>query len=75
MQELSTEELQTAAATDDDHVTLDKQTIEQLRQAHKQLKVELQTVTRSGEKKKAKLEKEREQKQKAIKKTAALQVR
>ena len=70
IQEVSTEQLQ---ATGD--VTLDKETIEQLQQAHKLLKVQLQTATRSLEKKKAMLEKQKEQNKETVEKTAALQVR
>ena len=43
-----TEELQAAG-----DVTLDKETIEQLRQAHKELKIQLQTENRTLEGKKA----------------------
>ena len=56
-------------------VTLDKETIEQLQQAHKELKVQLQTANRTLERKKAMLEKQKEQNKGTVKKTAALQVR
>ena len=69
-QEVSTEELQAAG-----DVTLDKKTTEQLQQAHKELKVQLQTTTRSVEKKKAKLEKQKDQNKGTIEKTVALQVK
>ena len=64
-QEVSTEELQAAG-----DVTLDKKTTEQLQQAHKELKVQLQTTTRSVEKKKQK-----DQNKGTIEKTVALQVK
>ena len=69
VQEVCTEELQAAG-----HVTLDKQTLEQLQQSHKGLKVQLQTTTRSVEKKKAMLEKQKEQNKGIVEKTASLQV-
>ena len=65
VQEVCTEELQAAG-----HVTLDKQTLEQLQQSHKGLKVQLQTTT----KKKAMLEKQKEQNKGIVEKTASLQV-
>ena len=68
VQEVCTEELQAAG-----HVTLDKQTLEQLQQSHKGLKVQLQTTTRSVEKK-AMLEKQKEQNKGTVEKTASLQV-
>ena len=55
-------------------VTLDKKTIEQLKQAHKELKVQLQTANRTLERKKAMLEKQKEQNKETVEKTAALQV-
>ena len=69
IQEVSTEELQAAG-----DVTLDKKTIEQLKQAHKELKVQLQTANRTLERKKAMLEKQKEQNKETVEKTAALQV-
>ena len=69
VQEVRTEELQAAG-----HVTLDKQKLEQLQQSHKGLKVQLQTTTRSVEKKKAMLEKQKEQNKGTVEKTASLQV-
>ena len=70
VQEVCTEELQVAG-----DVTLDKKTIGQLQQSHKELKVQLQTTTRSVEKKKAMLEKQKEQNKGTAEKTASLQVR
>ena len=70
IQEVCTEELQAAG-----DVTLDKETIEQLQQAHKQLKIQLQTANRTLERKKAMLEKQKEQNKETVEKTAALQVR
>ena len=69
IQEVSTVELQAAG-----DVTLDKKTIEQLKQAHKELKVQLQTANRTLERKKAMLEKQKEQNKETVEKTAALQV-
>ena len=68
VQEVSTEELQ--AALD---VTIDKKAIEQLHQAHKELKIQLQTTSRVAEKKKAMLKKQKEQNKGTIK-AASLQV-
>ena len=68
VQEVCTEELQGAG-----DVTLDKKTIGQLQQSHKELKVQLQTTTRSVEKK-AMLEKQKEQNKGTAEKTASLQV-
>ena len=70
IQEVCTEELQAAG-----DVTLDKETIEQLQQAHKELKIQLQTANRTLERKKAMLEKQKEQNKETVEKTAALQVR
>ena len=69
VQEVGTEELQAAG-----DVTLDKKTIEQLYQAHKELKFQLQTTSRVAEKKKAMLKKQKEQNKGAMEKTASLQV-
>ena len=55
IQEVCTEKLQTAG-----DVTLDKETIEQLQQAHKELKIQLQTAVKTLERKKAMLEKQEE---------------
>ena len=55
IQEVCTEELQAAG-----DVTLDKETIEQLQQAHKQLKIQLLTANRTLEGKKAMSEKQKE---------------
>ena len=68
-QEVTTEELEAAG-----DVTLDDQTIEQLQQAHKELKIQLQTETRLLEKKKVMLEKQKKN-QGTLEKTTALQVR
>ena len=70
IQEVCTEELQAAG-----DVTLDKETIEQLQQAHKELKIQLQSANRTLERKKAMLEKQKEQNKETVEKTAALQVR
>ena len=56
IQEVCTEELQAAG-----DVTLDKETIEQLQHAHKQLKIHLQTSNRMLERKKAIVEKQKGQ--------------
>ena len=70
IQEVCTEELQ---ATGD--VTLDKETIEQLQQAHKQLKIELLTTNRTLEGKKAMSEKQEEWNKGTVAKTSALQIK
>ena len=70
IQEVCAEELQAAG-----DVTLDKETIEQLQQAHKELKIQLQTANKTLERKKAILEKQKEQNKETVEKTAALQVR
>ena len=70
IQEVCTEELQAAG-----DVTLDKETIEQLQQAHKELKIQLQTANRLLKRNKAILEKQKEQNNGTGEKIAALQVR
>ena len=67
IQEVCTEELQAAG-----DVTLDKETIEQLQQAHKQLKIQLQTANRTLERKKAMLEKQKEKNKGTVGKTQLL---
>ena len=56
LQEVCTEELQAAG-----DVTLDKETMEQLQQAHKELKIQLQTAVKTLERKKAMLEKQEDE--------------